>query len=427
MVLGVVVRLTVAMLGEHGPGRFTFKDSSSYLEVAGSLPRGLWSPSAAVSTTSLARTPMYPLFLRLTGGDRSVVLTIVAQCLLGGALNVWLAHRLAHRALGSRRPALVAAVVCALDPASISHSLLIATETLAATFLLAALLGAVAVRASVREGTGPWPPAAATGAAAAALALTRPNLAVFVVAVPALVAAAGPWRRTVPAAALALAVGLVPVAGWVARNHHVGGTAVLSTVAGQNLADFGLAAVAADRGELSWTDLDRSGLNRVIEREAIRTGLSPAVDGDIYGPATDRAWTSEGLAHLRAHPAGAATVSAQGLVRSGLAPAVARGPGRPLAAAWVVALEVAALAGAVALGRRRRWWVLALLAGTVALYLAASAGPWMDVRFRVPIVPVLAVLAGLGTRPVVDWLCTKLCIQGVNLGRTEKVGGQPWG
>lgn len=425
MALGVVARLVVAA-ARTGPARFRFEDSASYLAVAGSLPSGLWSPAAAVASATLARTPAYPSFIWLTGGTHGDGWTVVAQCVLGGAINVWLVHRLATRAVGIRA-ATTAAFVCALDPASVRQASLIATETLAATGVVLVLLGAQACRGAIRAHRPPWIAAAGTGAAAGLVALTRPNLVVLVVVGAALVAAAAPLRRTLGPAALVLAVALGAAAGWTARNDHVGHEAVLSTIGGQNLTDFGLAAVAAERGSLRWSDLDRSQLNLEINRLARTEGLSPPVDGDTFSGATDRRWRAEGLTLLRHHPAGVATVAGQGTVRALAAPGVADGPGRVVAVGWLLAVEAAAAAGAAVLVRRRRWWDLALLAGTALTVLLASVGPWMDVRFRVPIVPMLAVLAGLGATVAVDHLCRKLCIGRPNLGRTEKVRGQPWG
>lgn len=391
MALGITVRLASAAAAS-GPSRFEFQDSTTYLAVARSLPGGLWSPSAHVATTTLARTPLYPLLIRLTGGDRTLWLTVLAQCVIGGALNVWLVHRLAARISGDRA-AVVAALVVALDPASVHHSHLVATETLATTLLLATLLATHRAMAAARQGASLVRPAALVGAATAGLALTRPNLVVFVVAAPVLVAASVPGRRAAGGGAVALLVGLVVVGAWVARNDHVSGRPVLSTVAGQNLTDFGLASIAAERGQLPWRSLDRSDLSAVIAPIAVEQRLAPAHRGDTFDVRTDRRWTRQGLDYLGDHPRGAVVVASQGVVRMSLAPGAEGTPARLLAAAWILALQVAAVAGTVLLARERRWADLALLVGAAVAYVLASVGPWMDVRFRVPLTPVLAVLA----------------------------------
>lgn len=415
LVAGVVVRVALVALGT-GTDRFLFADSSSYLRVAGALPSVLWAPSGAIESLSLARPPAYPLLIALAGGPDRITLVVLVQCLVGGALTPWLVHRLADRVAGARA-ATVAALVAILDPASMGHHLLIASETLAAALVAAALLAVHAVVAAIDDDRSPLVPATAAGALLAALALTRPNLVVLAPAAVALVAT-GRWGR--PRAGLAAAavavVALVLVGGWVVRNDQVAGRPVLSTVAGQNLHDFGLAASATEAGDIRTVATTQEEFDAALRAAAAREQMPPPIDGDTISVATDRRWSAEGLALMRDHPRGALVVAGRAAARTAVAPsteliAAHLPPGvrsvvdRPLRVGgvlWLVGLWGFALAGAVALGRDGRRLDLALLAGTVVLVLATSVGPWMYARFRVPVVPALAVLAGIGATQLLE-------------------------
>lgn len=408
MALGVGLRILLVLTGS-GTARFTFADSDSYLIVADALPRALWSPDAAVVTSTLWRTPVYPAFLWATGGSSHLTLVALVQCLVGGALNVWLVHRLGRLLLGPTA-ALVAAVICAVDPAALGQTLLIATETLTTTWLLLLLLATATLLRRADAGQPLLLAAAAAGGAGALLALTRPNLLLLIPATAALVALAGRRRPSVVAAATLLAVGLVPVGAWIARNDHVAGSPVLSTVAGQNLVDFGFAATAHDQGRIGFWTTDAQRVSRAVASLPETRGLTTPVDGDTASVATDRAWRGEGWAALRSHPRGALTVVIATSTKTALAPGTGllsphlpdraqrwlADPLRVAGAAFIVAVDLAALAGVVDLVRRRRWRDLWLLVGTLAIYLASSMGPWFSVRFRVPILPIVALLAGAG-------------------------------
>lgn len=406
--VGLGLRL-VLLVGGGGGDRFTFADSGSYRFVAAELPGALWSPDEAVRTATLFRPPAYPILLALTGGSDHVVPVVVLQCLLGAVLLVWLAHRLAGELAGPVAAA-TAAWACALDPVSISHQLLVAPETVAAVAVLGAATAALRTVEAVRRGAPPWPGAALVGALAALAALTRPNLVVCVPWFALAVALARPHRRAVAAAALVLVVGLAPVAGWMARNERVAGAPVLSTTFGQNVAELALAAAAADDGRLAGLSVEQADYDRATSEAAQREGLSPPVAGDTASIATDRRWTREGRAILGRHPRGAVVVASVGVARAAGAPGTsllrdhlpaplagpARAPLLAIGVAWVVALWATAAIGTLELVRRRRWSELCALAGTVAVVLVSAAGPWLYPRFRVPIVPLLAVLAGIG-------------------------------
>lgn len=412
--VGIAVRLALVLAGSRAD-RFTFADSTSYRIVAGELPSAIWSPGDAVLTATLFRPPGYPAVLALTGGSDHVIAVVLLQCVLGAVAIVWLAHRLAGQLAGPVAAA-TAAWICALDPASLSHQLLVASETVAAVALLGAAVAAARTVEAVRHGVAPWRTAALVGALAALATLTRPNLVVCLPWFALAVALPRPRRRALAAAAVVLIVGTVPVAAWVVRNDRVAGSPVLSTTFGQNVAELALAAAATDEGRLGGLSVAQEEYDRVTRAMAPRVGLSPPVAGDTASIATDRQWTREGRAILGRHPRGALVVASTGVLRAAGAPGTSllvehlpepvAGPARVpllvLGSIWVAGLWAAAAIGALELARRRRWSELALLAGTVVLVLVSAAGPWLHPRFRVPIVPLLAVLAGIGVARLLD-------------------------
>jgi 4-amino-4-deoxy-L-arabinose transferase-like glycosyltransferase len=163
-------------------------------------------------------------FYRVLGASHSAA--AVANALTGAALAV-VTWALARHALSSRR-ALAAGLLVALHPGLVLYSALVMTEPLAALLTLLAFWLGVRDRRPVR------------GFVLAALmlgvaALVRPQALLCAPFLAVLVATR--WRLRIVAAGCALALALVPVLPWTARNCRVmDGCALVSTNAGWNLA-----------------------------------------------------------------------------------------------------------------------------------------------------------------------------------------------
>jgi len=222
----VLVLLSV-VAGAHGllyapATRRVTHDSVTYIAAAQALDHGSYStPLPAVDVTGLPipdsaqgalerqtyRTPGYPLLLAATGfGGRRPYVLIVVQAILTGIGVVLIAF--AARRLWGERVGLVAGALAALDPYPKHYVPRILSEVLAG-FLVAVVVYAF-VRAWQERSAVWW---AATGAATAALTLTRP---LFVLAVPLVVVAAlatRSWRGAATCAA-ACAVLLGPWLAW---------------------------------------------------------------------------------------------------------------------------------------------------------------------------------------------------------------------
>lgn len=150
-----------------------------------------------------------------------------------GALVVALTHRVGLCWLSWHR-ALVAAVLCAVNLELIFYSPLVMTELLSTLGPLAAIWIAAAQRSS-----HPWRGAVLSGVVLGLSTLVRPQTILFA---PVLGLAFGPGRtpfspRSITNAAIVLGVGLAVVAPWTYRNCRVmDGCAFVSTNGGWNLA-----------------------------------------------------------------------------------------------------------------------------------------------------------------------------------------------
>lgn len=421
MLLGIAVRLAWLPLG-NGTARFSNPDSSSYVEVAERMPSVLWDPGQVLGP-SLQRTPGYPAFLWLVslGGHVDPVVVVVVQCLIGGGVSVGLCWVLTRQCFGVAAAGW-AALLLALDPVSIGHSLQVGTETVFTALLLvtALLLDRLRTAAATRDAVVL---AASAGAVVAAAALTRPLMLYFapLAAIALAASRARAARRMTTVAAGRAALLLPPIAlmvvaalvtgSWFARNAGVADRWLFSTAQGQNLFDYGAAAAAAEAGGGPGLD-PVSPPERAAELDAAGRRLlaqHPEVaDADMSDPVVQNdVWTRIGLDALADHPRGYLVVSGQAVIRTMFGPGQTqletvspglrgRGVAVTIAAAGVLAVQyVAAALGAVAAWRRRRGEVL-LLVGLLSYVVLVAAGPQEYARFRVPVVPLICALAGYG-------------------------------
>lgn len=430
--MGLGLRLAWILAGS-GQDRFLMGDSASYLDLATSFPGSLWPEDPALQTMSVYRTPGYPIFLWFASlGDPSRLAHVVlVQAVIGGVANVWLCHRLADRIFGSR-VAFAAALLLAVDPVSISHSLLIVTETICTTFLLAGSLNLERSRRATRTRAA-LGPALAAGALLGAGALVRPVL-LYLIPIMAVWAL---WSRLrerstatlAPAASFGVALlfllgAVVPTGAWLTRNRALTGRWVYSTVQGQDLLDYGIGAAAAERGglRLRYEPTDPGDLALAREAEAVLASVQVEADaalaarGDRAASAVevrrmaemDAVSSRRGIELLADHPRGAAMLGAYGATRLLVAPGATQNISQlhpklraaPIrwgiwiwASLWVLVVNLGAVAGLAFLRTARRPWQPMLLVLPLAYYLAASSGSLAHARFRIVISPILCILA----------------------------------
>lgn len=449
LLLGLVLRGgLLASAGWQDPSRAMLGDSPRYLELSHNLATtgtfGLAAEDSGLVHIPLSalrdqlgqgpkevapglyaegfRTPGYPAFLAvfdLLGlGLKSVLL---AQVILGSlliALVGWIAWMVTQ----SVRVTLAAALLIAINPGSIVECNLILSEGLF-TFLLTLAIGLLVY---ARQ-TGRWQHIALLGVTVAAAALVRP-IAIVIVPLAGL-ALLLPYRRLAESLAVSpprlerrfalalLFAGVValPLAGWVARNHAVGYGPKLSTVPDVNAwfytaayldlteqgkdhatdwpqaVDHQMATLtaAATPGESVYSTARRLATDRIAQdpnlysQVVARSGVKFFTDHSMteVGGLTGTPWESTGL---------------RSKVLSGDFNALFNNPMMLAPMAWMLfnlAMLIAALVGTVAIWRRGRRIELLLLVLVIGGFVFATQTNGLE-RFRWPVAPVQAVLAG---------------------------------
>ena len=393
----VFLALAAHFLYLHYSGDFFFPDSVTYLTPAHNLLRGLGF-SVERDLPETFRTPGYPLFLLpFLAATLNVVPIVVVQHLLAVAL-VPAVYLVARRITGSRPGALAAGLIMALDIPTIHYANKVLTESLF-TFVL---FGLFVLVLRIRRRGATIALMLASGAIAGVLVLIRPA-AILYFLVPALFLALTENLRKV-AAFTAIAV-LIP-AVWGIRNSVEAGGFTVSSVAGINMLlhraapSIAIFEKGAFQDDLAmWQERLTAAANReIVEREHVRS-----ID-DVDGPVAARYYGEIGGRIAFEHPWGLTLVVIRGVLVDLFETdfeaivMVSRIPSTILEeviGAVTVGVTLLALLGAVALWKRDRA-VAALIVATIGYFVLISAGGESEARFRVPVVPMIALAAGAG-------------------------------
>lgn len=389
--VGVLIRsaLVAGLAGGAGPARDS--DSRDYLLLAHHLGQLLTPPRGLLSLT-VFHPPGYPAVVRLGEVFGGTVGVLAMQVVLAGITLV--ATFAVGRRLGGQAAGVVALVIVALEPLSVLYTGLLMSETVFTALLMCSVW---ALLCAWRSASWRW--ILLAGFLLGLSVLIRPvALYLPVVLVPVTVAVVSQSRGRKALMAAALLIGFcVPVGAWVVRNAEIAGGPMVSSVDSYNLLAYRAAgAVAAETG-VTMDEASRALTDQL--RSRVRPG-----DSEYAIAAVER---DQALRIIRQHPRGLVISSARGFAHVVLAPGLgvvdATSPDLPrpvrtllalYAGGIAVAVILGALAGALLLLRRGRWRV-ALGVIAVAFYLiVVSSGPEGESRFRVPILPLLAVLAG---------------------------------
>ncbi len=250
-ILAVSALLKLVLLGwisTTDPARSFTHDSTTYNEPALAWVEAPSADPAAASAT--LRTPGYPAFLALiyqAAGTRPAAVLAVQILISLGTLGL-LFHLVAQS--WGEPAARWAGVWLALDLISLSHTLLLLTETLF-TFLLAAMVvvltsGQTNPRSQVRF----W----VAGSLLAVAILVRPIAYYLPLGVAGFLlwtTRTSSWRRALSAVGLFLLPTVLLVGGWQLRNLQLTGEPILCQVEGINLLFFRGAAIVARRDNIS--------------------------------------------------------------------------------------------------------------------------------------------------------------------------------
>ena len=345
-----------------------------------------------------SRMPLYPMFLALFAGcgQMGVLLARLAQAVLGAA-TVLIGYRLTDVAAG-RRAAIVAGVLLCCDPFAVFFSNLLLTETLFTLLAIGLIACAWQLLSKPHGGHDALLGLAVLGAGAI---LTRPSAAAWIPALWLMLAwLAADRRRLIPRLLLCPVILAVLLAPWGLRNKAVlGSFAWLSTNGGVTLYDA--------QGQQADGSSNQTFLHELPELQ----GLDEV--------ALDRELRHLAVEHMREDPVGVARLAVVKFLRTwSLTPNVSEYRGGLAAVAGAVYTVIvllggfAGLVGALRAKRRHQmmFWRLApsrrslhaMLWLPVVCFTLVHCVYIGSVRYRVPLMPLLAVAAGtVVARPVV--------------------------
>ena len=425
--LAARLALFAAILVRNPERGFFEPDSNRYWVMAGNVAgHGGFSLSTAPPLEpDHSRTPAYPLMLAAVRKlGLGVPWAIVAQILLSCATCLMIV-RLAYAVSGHRTAALLAGAIFALDVPSVVMDNLILTETLF-TFLLTLSIWLLVAHLKRPERLG-----LLLGSAVllGASVLCRP-IAVFlpfVLGGVIVLLRPRPLRSAAGRAAAYLAVSLLVVAPWLVRNKVVFGSPFLCTRGQHNLlynraagvymvthgASFREAQEALYQEAQSTFEPEAgSAAARAVQlkRHEARLAISLLMQHPLIY-ARNHVWSViqillkplRSAIDIQLGLSGASTLAAESGEKepSILSRLLARTSVVTLALVVVQLVMVLVVWALFAYGLWRLWreknFVGIVILGLLILYFCALSGePNPSARFRVPIVPFIAVAAGIG-------------------------------
>jgi 4-amino-4-deoxy-L-arabinose transferase-like glycosyltransferase len=412
LLIDLLLRIPVILLVASDPARAVpMGDSPGYYRLAVNLSEtGVYSQGTVEPYLPDAdRTPGYPLFLAavfLLSGP-SVVAVSVVQSLFHG-LSGLLVARLGERLFGSIRIGVAAALLWAAAPIPAIFCGILLTETLFTPVFLLTLL--LLTEPSLRR-------AALAGAALGAGILIRPIALLLWPALMPVFFFGTPWRRALAHSAVFSVVLAAVVSPWPIRNAAVFGKPALSAVQGVNILYNTASGYIARRDGLTLQEA-RAATEQLYAEYLQETGLQPNTpieESDAESALAMRilradpirgAWFNA-LDSLNGFRPGASymfiflspdTLEADDLMEGELSPAVSH-MDRPeilltilLLTAFYGLLFLLAAAGIALLFRKRNGKALALLL-LPSLILIYLPGISSNARFRIPIEPLMCLLA----------------------------------
>jgi 4-amino-4-deoxy-L-arabinose transferase-like glycosyltransferase len=397
LILAFLVRfLGVPLVHQSG----STSDEREYVFLAKNLLSGVGFTDS--NGTQSVRAPLFPGILAglllLDGGTLSLGYVLNVFC---GALAVWLVYLLTIAAGGNLAASRWAAGLAAFFPGLVIYSTLLQTEALYIVFFLAAVLMALHLARTPAIGN-----AILLGVAAGLAGLTR---AVFVPFFPfLLLAVAGGqvragYRKFLPVVA-ALLVFIVVLLPWGIRNYSLHGKVIfVSTFAGPSLLlgnnPFSHGTTRLDDGFDEWFARrveDRTGKAREELTEAAWSEVSGEIARD----------------YIREHPGKWLSLllrKAQVMLVYPITHTDAFPPVQMLAVCAEAFLLLAAMLGLLtpvparlpaaqegSRAGRERSGTLAWLAVAVLFFLLVHTLLHAEARYRLPLVPLLCILAGVG-------------------------------
>jgi 4-amino-4-deoxy-L-arabinose transferase-like glycosyltransferase len=421
-----VLRGLMLIVAIQHPERTFLPDTTSYIEAAlkilnsGTYPESAW------------RTPIYPFFIALIYGTAGQYpLAVVAgQVLISTAsvaLTFWLGVRLMPK-----QAALTGAFLMAISVESVTHAFFLLTETLFTFLLLASMLAFL--KFWQEQGKG-WLFFSAVLIALATLC--RPIVLYFplLIAAMILVGLRADWLRRICIALIYLLIFAVILSPWVIRNYFVIGLPTVSTISNYNLLVYNAASLEASLNGESEEEIRPQLKDRAdkllasygwVDNEANRARVQSQLAGQIILAHPFRylyVHLKSDLNNFLPDVTGLTeifglTVGGKGtlsvLNQQGLAAAVGHYFDGNTWLLWLFFPLIALLGltfladvvGVLVLTRQREWFSLAVLL-LPTIYLMLIPGAPSLPRFRVPVMPYLCLLAGLGATIIYNYFYAK--------------------
>lgn len=380
-------------------------DSPTYIGPAQNLAHGNGFRNV-YGLFEMRRTPGYPAFLMsFITLPNALLIAVLVQHMINSALAVGVYFLMFH-VLEDVAAALAGGLFFAIDIPSIVHANMIVTETLftALTFVVFAILGRRRISISA---------VALAGFIVGASVLVRP-IALYV-AVPLAIVIAAERRQggVFRAIAFVTCFAALPLA-WSARNAARGGGFTVSTITSWSLLFDRAAATLAmsDPGDYSANIVrHRYEFAREVgdppQQATYSNHVTRAVDHfhvERYSSLALRVIARHPLAYLRAYALALARTLFGGGARQ-LQEFAGASPRRAqfIILCYTCSTTLIAFAGFFSLLRRDSQLARISLA-FVAYYLIACSMAEATSRFRVPVMPMIAVWFGCGLMAAIRWL-----------------------
>jgi 4-amino-4-deoxy-L-arabinose transferase-like glycosyltransferase len=427
IVTGIVARVAwAAWIAHADPLAIRSPDTPGYVWPAHALiEAGRFSVSPLDPTPMFVRTPGYPAFLAailwITSSEWAISPTQAAFSALTVAAVVLVGWRLLGRTAG-----LVAGALLVLDPLQFMASGTILTEGVASLTTAAIAVVGLLVFGRRRARDVPVGAVFGLGALVALATMVRPTMWFYP---GVLLVLLGIRFRHVPRRALVtrLLAFMVPivlvVGGWQVRNHSAVDSWQLSGATGLLLyCSNGARIEARTTGATMLAARQRLGCPTTGEDpdgecKSTEGWTCQVPDPGAPGQGFDE-WNRRGLEIMTDHPVQAARIMVEGVVRQIAGPGtdtvrqyvdVPASPPLVLGLfSWNAFLWALAGVGAAAglrSGNRGYW---AFVIATVGYVIIVSTGDAAYARYRVPIIPLLALLAANG----VQWSVRRLRSRG---------------
>jgi 4-amino-4-deoxy-L-arabinose transferase-like glycosyltransferase len=428
IIIALLLRVAILLIASHFPAHTIQADSPDYINYANAYLQNHAYPLTAF------RTYGYPLFLAgiFSIFGQSEVAVVLVQLILNSA-TIFLTYLCGRKLFPSINPAMGAALLLAFSLESVISTFFVMTETLFTFLLVCSVFGLI-----LSDKNRLW--LLFSGIMAALAILVRPVAVWFpLLALLLIILAKEPWHRRVADGMLYLLGVALLLLPWMMRNQLVLGQFTLTTRTSSNKTYFQVAPMLAEMNNTTIADEQNKLQDEVSselqqngwERNEVNISKAETVVAEGYilkYPARFIVFNLKG--DLKNFLPGFGNVfdvfgiqqdrgDALNAIRSqGLSQAVAGYFGNNL---WVLYLLLpftlllvftflAALAGTVSLIRRKQWKRFILLA-MPALYLLVASGGISNSRFRVPVMPFVCLLAGLG---ISEWISSAKKKKGIS-------------